>query len=238
MQTAPTVKIAPALHQGRSFIARLADLAGLMSTRLTCARSRQADSGAFDVTLGKDPGSRDRAADLLDRYSNLSGQTHALSDDPWRFLWAKDRCAFLPFHELAFTLIAWRDPVGPAEASTGLIERFRALAAKRGKHAVLLGVSGSTMDGLRDGMFRSVWIGTEPFYDLGAWHTHGKAGMKVRLACNHAQRLGAAAREAHPLQDARAREAITYARESLFEREAVAAGSLAKVCDAGGMYCQ
>ena len=215
----PPVQIAfptrrqPRARQGRPLLERLADLASLALTRFAGVRLRRAASG-FDVTSAKDPGSSEAALALLDRFSGLAGQMHALSDDPWRFLWAKDRCAFLPFQELASTLIAWRDPVGPAEAAAGLIEHFRAFAANRGKHAVLLGVSRSAVEGLRGRRFRSVWVGTEPFYDLATWHTRGKAGMKVRLACNHARRLGAAAREAHPLHDAHDREAIARVEEA------------------------
>jgi lysylphosphatidylglycerol synthetase-like protein (DUF2156 family) len=161
----------------------------------------------FDLTSGSGDGQFPTAA-LLDRFSALSGQVHVLSDDPWRFLWAPGRCAFLPFHERPSALIAWRDPVGPAETSTHLVELFRAYAARRGKHAVLLGVSRSVVQALPRNEFQSVWLGSEPFYDLATWHTHGKAGMEVRQACNHARRLGAAAREAHPLDDVRDRVAL------------------------------
>jgi phosphatidylglycerol lysyltransferase len=191
----------------------LADMAGLGATRVWNGQ-RHAAPGAFDVTSSKDPGAGEAALDLLDRFSWLAGQTHALSDDPWRFLWAKDRCAFLPFHERRSTLIAWRDPVGPAEEAPRLIEHFRAYAARRGKHAVLLGVSRPAVEGLHDHGFQSVWIGTEPFYDLATWHTRGKAGMKIRLACNHVRRLGATAREVYPLQNARDRDAIARVEEA------------------------
>jgi lysylphosphatidylglycerol synthetase-like protein (DUF2156 family) len=198
----------PAGHRGRPFLERLADLASLAVARLGWVRRRGADSASFDVTSARDPGPREAASALLDQFSWLAGQTHALSDDPWQFLWARDRRAFLPFQELVFTLIAWRGPVGHAEAGADLIERFRSYAARRGKHAVVLGVSRSDVEGLSARRFQSMWIGTEPFYDLATWHTRGKAGMKVRLACNHVRRLGAVAREAHPLRDARDRDAI------------------------------
>jgi phosphatidylglycerol lysyltransferase len=38
--------------------------------------------------------------------------------------------------------------------------------------------------------------------------------MKVRLACNHVRRLGAAAREAYPLQDARDRQTIAQVEDA------------------------
>jgi len=214
VQTPFRIQREPRSCQRRPWLERLADLAGLALTRFAGVRPRRAASGSFDVTSAKAPGSSETALALLDQFSTLAGQMHVLSDDPWQFLWAKDRCAFLPFHELASTLIAWRDPVGPAEEAASLVERFRAFAAKRGKHAVLLGMSRSMLEGLRDHRFQPVWLGTEPFYDLATWHTRGKAGMKVRLACNHVRRLSAAAREAHPLQDARDREAIARVEDA------------------------
>jgi lysylphosphatidylglycerol synthetase-like protein (DUF2156 family) len=81
---------------------------------------------------------------------------HALSDDPWRLLWAEDRTAFLPFHDLTSSLIAWRDPVGPAERADSLMVHFQAYAASRGKHAVLLGVSQSAAEAIGDCGFQSV----------------------------------------------------------------------------------
>ena len=212
-QAAFPIRREPRFRQGRSYFKRLADLAGLVATRVWKGR-RHAAGGAFDVTSSKDPGAGEAALDLLDRFSGLAGQTHALLDDPWQFLWAKDRGAFLPFHERRSTLIAWRDPVGPAEESAGLIERFRAYAAGRGKHAVLLNVSRTAVEGLHNHGFRSVWIGTEPFYDLATWHTRGKAGLKIRLACNHVQRLGATAREVYPLECAGDRDAIGRVEEA------------------------
>ena len=203
-----TFRLPTRLRQRRPLLDKLGDLTGLVLTRFAGVRPRRPAPGPFNVTLTKDPGCREASSELLDRFSTLSGQTHALSDDPWRYFWARDRLAFLPFHELTSTLIAWRDPVGPAEAVAGLIEHFRAYAATRGKHAVVLGVSRSAVEALPPASFDSVWIGTEPFFDLATWNTRGKAGMKVRLACNHVRRLGATVREADPLGDARDRQAI------------------------------
>ncbi len=149
----------------------------------------------------------------MEEFSTLSGQTHALSEDPWKYLWAASRRAMLPFHELNSSLIAWRDPIGPEDTVLGLVEDFRSLASRLGKHAVLLAVSDATASRVGDCGFKSVWIGAEPFYALSSWNTRGKAGIKVRLACNHVKRLGAAAREADPLHDGRDREAVARVEE-------------------------
>jgi phosphatidylglycerol lysyltransferase len=213
-QIACPVPRQPLSVQGRAWLARLADLAGLVLTRFAGFRPRCAALGPFDVAAAKADGSTEAALALLERFSTLSGQMHALSDDPWQFLWAKGRCAFLPFHEMPSSLIAWRDPVGPAEAAPGLIEHFQAYAARRGKHAMLVGVSRSAVEAVAGRGFQPVWVGAEPFYDLASWNTRGKAGIKVRLACNHARRLGAAAREAHPLHDPGDRAAIAQVEEA------------------------
>jgi len=175
----------------------------------TLRRDRAND---FDITASRD--SRPAAANLLDRFSTLSGQVHALSDDPWQLLWGPGRRAFLPLQERSSTLIAWRDPVGPPEEAVKVVRGFKAYAAARGKHAVLLGMGRSVVESLPGNRFRSVWLGSEPFYDLQTWHTRGKAGEEVRQACNHARKHGGNAREVHPLQDAGIRKSIEDVTEA------------------------
>jgi phosphatidylglycerol lysyltransferase len=170
-------------------------------------------ANGFDVTSSRD--GRAAAADLLDRFSTLSGQVHALSpQDPWRLLWGPDRRAFLPFQERPSTLIAWRDPVGPAEDATGVIRSFQTYAASRGKAAALLGIGRAVVESLPQDSFKSVWLGTEPFYDLRTWHTRGRAGEEIRQACNHARKHGGIAREVHPLRDADTRQGIEDVTEA------------------------
>ena len=161
----------------------LAELGRLSLRRFSHLLLRAGATG-FDITSSRD--GRSAAAELLDRFSTLSGQVHALSDDPWQLLWGPDRRAFLPFQERSSTLIAWRDPVGPPEDAMEVIRCFQAYAAARGKHAVLLGMGRAIVEMLPKDSFQSVWLGTEPFYDLRTWHTRGKAGKEIRQACNHA----------------------------------------------------
>ncbi len=166
----------------------------------------------FDITSSRD--ARSAAAELLDRFSTLSGQVHALSDDPWQFLWGADRRAFLPFQERPSTLIAWRDPVGPSEVATEVVRRFQAYAAGRGKLAVLLGMGREIVEMLPKDSFQSVWLGSETFYDLRTWHTRGKRFNEVRQACNHALKHGGIPREVHPLRDADIRKGIEDVTEA------------------------
>jgi phosphatidylglycerol lysyltransferase len=182
----------------------LAELVALTIARLRFgARSLHDDVEA----LSSGP-ARASAEALLTDCSELAGQRHALSRDPWRALFTPERRAFVPFFERAFTLVAWRDPVGP------LIERARALslyqrhAAELGKHALVVGASGRLAAAAEAMGFGHVWIGTEPFFELATWDTRGKRGEKVRLACNHARHVGAEACELFPRERARDREAI------------------------------
>jgi phosphatidylglycerol lysyltransferase len=127
---------------------------------------------------------------------------HALSDDPWQLLWGPERRSYLPLQERSSTMIAWRDPVGPPEDAIEVIHKFKAYAAARGKHAVLLGVGRGLVESLPTNSFRSVWLGSEPFYDLRTWNTQGGAGREIRQAANHARKHGGSAREVFPLRDA------------------------------------
>ena len=186
---------------------------GRLSLRRFSRMLLRTGATGFDITLSRD--GRSAAAELLDRFSTLSGQVHALSDDPWRLMWGPDRRAFLPFQERSSTLIAWRDPVGPPEDAIEVIRCFQAYAAARGKHAVLLGMGRAIVEMLPKDRFQSVWLGTEPFYDPRTWHTRGKARTEIRQACNHARKHGGIAREVHPLRDADIRKGIEDVTEAL-----------------------
>jgi phosphatidylglycerol lysyltransferase len=199
------------LNCRRPLTRSLAELGRLSLRRLAHMLGRNGVTG-FDITSSRD--GRSAVADLLDRFSTLSGQVHALSDDPWQLLWGKDRRAFLPFQERSSTLIAWRDPVGPPEDAIDVIRCFQAYAAARGKAAVLLGIGRAVVEMLPKDGFKSVWLGTEPFYDLRTWHTRGRAGEEIRQACNHARRHGGIAKEVHPLRDADIRKGIEDVTEA------------------------
>ncbi|NLX12428.1 MAG: DUF2156 domain-containing protein [Phycisphaerales bacterium] len=185
---------------------------GRLSLRRLSRMLRRAHSTGFDITSSRD--GRSTAAELLDRYSTLSGQVHALSDDPWRLLWGGDRRVFLPILERSSTLFAWRDPVGPPEDAPEIIRCFQDYAAARGKHAVLLGMGRSIVEMLPQDSFKSVWLGTELFYDLRTWYTRGKRFMEVRQACNHARKHGGIAREVYPLRDADIRKGVEDVTEA------------------------
>lgn len=195
----------------RPLTRRLIDVGRLSLRRLSRAQPRDGVA-QFDITSSGD--GRTAAANLLDRFSTLSGQVHAISGDDWRLLWSAERRAFLPFQERPSTLIAWRDPVGPPDVAPELIHRLRAYARDAGKTVVLLCMGRPVVETLPRDSFQSVWLGTELFYDLRTWHTRGKAGEEIRQACNHAGRHGGNAMEVFPFQDGvicNAIEALTEA---------------------------
>jgi phosphatidylglycerol lysyltransferase len=195
----------------RPLTRRLADL-GRLSLRRCSRLLLRPGATRFDITSSCD--GRSAAAELLDRFSALSGQVHALSEDPWRLLWGPHRRAFLPLQERSSTLIAWRDPVGPPEDAIEVVRCFQAYAAARGKHAVMLGMGRALVEMLPKDGFQSVWLGTEAFYDPSTSHTRGQAGKEIRQACNHARKHGGIAREVHPLRDADIRKGIEDVTES------------------------
>jgi len=201
----------PRLSCRRPLSRSLSEL-GRLSLRRFSRILRRAGSTEFDITSSSD--GRSAAAELLDRFSKLSGQVHAISDDPWRLLWGPHRRTFLPFQERSSTLIAWRDPVGPPEDAIEVIRCFQAYAIARGKNAVLLGMGREIVEMLPKDSFQSVWLGSEPFYDLRTWHTRGNAFKEVRQACNHARKHGGIAREVHPLRDADIRKSIEDVTEA------------------------
>lgn len=202
----------PRLNRRRPLANSLAESGWLVFRRLSRLLLRSGPTG-FDVTPSRETGAT--VAELLDRFSTFSGQVHALSeDDPWQLVWGPGRRAFLPFMERSSTLIAWRDPVGPPDEAVELVRGFRAYAAALGKNAVLLGASRTIADRLPRASFRSVWLGTELFYDLAAWHTRGLAGKEIRQACNHARKHGGSAREAFPLRDPAVRKGIEDVTEA------------------------
>jgi lysylphosphatidylglycerol synthetase-like protein (DUF2156 family) len=201
----------PRLSYRHPLTRRLADLGRLSLCRFSRMLLR-ADATGFDITSSCD--GRSAAVELLNRFSTLSGQVHALADDPWQLLWGSDRRVCLPFQERSSTLIAWRDPVGLPEDGIEVVRRFQAYAAARGKHAVLLGMGRTIVEMLPKDSFQSVWLGTELFYDLRTWHTRGKRFHEVRQACNHARKLGGIAREVHPLRHADVRKGIEDVTEA------------------------
>jgi phosphatidylglycerol lysyltransferase len=180
----------------------LASILNLTKSRLWGAVG---DHG-FDVESAHQPPCRHAASRLLHEHSELAGQVHMLSRDAWRVFWGPGRRAFLPFHEGSFSLITWRDPVGEQEARAEVVGLFRDYAARLGKHALMLGLSEQATASARAEGYRSFWLGAEQIFDFPTFTTKGKKGEKIRLATNHARRVGLRSREIFPQRDSKDRD--------------------------------
>ena len=179
---------------------------------LTAARVRARTPYGFAVADADDPACRTRLLQVLGDHSHLAGQFHVLSADNWRVLWTPDGTTFLPFHDRLFTLIAWRDPVGPEAGRLEAMRLFRAYASAVGKHAIVLAASSALR--ATSPFFGAIWIGAEQRLDLATFTTRGRPGAKLRLAINHAHRMGASARELDPRRDATDRRALRLVEDA------------------------
>jgi lysylphosphatidylglycerol synthetase-like protein (DUF2156 family) len=182
---------------------------GSLAAIVSLTRSRllgRPGGHGFDVESSHQEACRGAALRLLHEHSDLAGQVHMLSRDAWKVFWGPGRRAFLPFHEGTFSLITWRDPVGePAERAT-VVSLFRQYAKRLGKHVLLLGISQGVARCASLEGFRSYWLGAEQIFDFPGFNTKGKRGEKIRLATNHARRVGLRAREIFPHKNRRDRD--------------------------------
>jgi dienelactone hydrolase len=186
----------------------LVDLCGLTLARLRHHPFKPHDSGSFDVADATSPAARARLCELLGQHGSLAGQTHALTRDPWRILFTKGRTSAIPFLSAPFTLVVWRDPIGPRSDAFVALETLRAYAARVGKHVVALAVGGEARKLAERAGYSSIWLGGEQFFELAHLSTRGRRGEKLRLAVNHARRSGLATREVRPDRDPAARAAV------------------------------
>jgi len=125
----------PRLRCRRPLTRRLGEFGRLSLRRFSHMLLRDGAAG-FDVTSCHDV--RSAAAELLDRFSTLSGQVHALSDDPWWLMWGPDRRDLPAIPGADFNADPGAYPVRAAGKRDRSRPLLQAYAAARGKHAVLL----------------------------------------------------------------------------------------------------
>ncbi len=126
------------------------------------------------------------------------GAERAASTPAWSFLSSPDRRAVVPFQEGAFSLLGWRDPVGPRDARDAAVSHFRRYAQGRGKQVVIVGASAELTRAAEQVGFASARVGTEHFVDLARGPLDGASGEAHRRVIDTSRRAGAAARELHP----------------------------------------
>jgi phosphatidylglycerol lysyltransferase len=170
--------------------------------RVAVARS------VFDITDATTPAIRQQLTALLDEHAHLAGQALVLGKDPWQVLWSPDRTAFIPFLEGRFSLLSWRDPVGPKAEHAALNRHFIEYARMCHKQAVMLCVTDDALPTQADNDHEVIWVGSEMFYDLARYSMRGKANFNLRHAINNARNHGTTVREIFPLQIEEDRHAL------------------------------
>jgi lysylphosphatidylglycerol synthetase-like protein (DUF2156 family) len=157
---------------------------------------------------------RKHMKEVLRTQAHHAGQYLALSNDGWYVLWSPSRQSFIAFRECLFTLISWRDPVGPASERAGMLHLFHRYAQARGKQAIFLWVSDASRETLEPKQYQSLWIGTEPYFQLDTYSTRGKSGEYLRHALNSAKKLGATVREMYPHASVEDRRSLLRVEET------------------------
>ncbi len=180
----------------------------LTYSRVVHAHRVPATHRVFDVSDISDARTRHRVGALLAEYATQAGQALAHSEQTMRIFWSEDRTCFLPFFDRPFTVISWRDPVGPVHEHARLIQRFYQYAHSRHKQAALVCVSQDTVQVMAQRNSMQVWVGNEFFYNLKRYTTQGKSSKDLRYALNFARRLGATAREIFPATEESDRQAL------------------------------
>ena len=153
----------------------------------------------FAVTDVRSEAVRQRMSEILTQHAHHAGQYLALSNDGWRILWSDARDCFIAFQERPFSVTSWRDPIGPPRERIKMLHRFHQYAQARGKQAIHMWISEESVQALEYKQYKSLWIGTEPYFDLALYSSRGKAGESLRHALNFTKKIDATAREIDPI---------------------------------------
>ncbi|HHW4679184.1 MAG TPA: bifunctional lysylphosphatidylglycerol flippase/synthetase MprF [Xylella sp.] len=98
--------------------------------------------------------------------------------------------SFIMMQRYGGSLIAMSDPVGPSEAATQLIWRFREVADRLGLRPVFYQVAGNYWQNYMDLGMTMVKLGEEAIVDLEKFNLQGPANAEMRHAFNKGKRLG------------------------------------------------
>ncbi len=150
----------------------------------------------------------DEVARVLGEVGHEAGQYHALSPDPWKVLWNDDRSAFTLFLEEGRCIFVWRSPVAAPGLELDMLSRTLDYARRRRKTVIGVLVNDAYCQaGKRLGM-KPVWAAHETYHSLPDWTIQGGRREKLRLARNHARKLGYEWREADPVNNSVDRAAL------------------------------
>jgi phosphatidylglycerol lysyltransferase len=105
-------------------------------------------------------------------------------------LFSDDRQAFIMFSRRGLSWIALFDPIGPQDASAGLIWQFVEMAQRAGGRAVFYQVQPQNLSLYADAGLRAYKIGESAQIDLQTFDLEGAKRASLRHAINRAQRDG------------------------------------------------
>ncbi|HHW4679911.1 MAG TPA: bifunctional lysylphosphatidylglycerol flippase/synthetase MprF [Xylella taiwanensis] len=100
------------------------------------------------------------------------------------------KCSFVMMQRYGGSLIAMGDPIGPPEAATQLIWRFREVADRLGLRPVFYQVTDNYWHNYLDLGMTMIKLGEEAIVDLEKFSLEGPANAEMRQAFNKGKRLG------------------------------------------------
>ncbi|MDE3223206.1 MAG: DUF2156 domain-containing protein [Acidobacteriota bacterium] len=141
---------------------------------------------------------RDVVTAILLAHGSEAGQFSVVGPDPWWVLVSPSGEGFVNFVEGARAVVSWRSPVCAASELAVLVEGLLDYGASVRKEVFFIEVSEATSVAGARRAITPLWTGAESYLDLSQWSMSGGRREKIRLARNHAARLGVTWREARP----------------------------------------
>jgi lysyl-tRNA synthetase class 2 len=106
------------------------------------------------------------------------------------YLFSADERAFLAYRVEGRTLLVAGDPVGPADAITGLVSDALAFAEVRGLEVAVVGASAGLLPVWRAAGLQSLYLGDEAMLETVGFSLEGRAIRKVRQSVSRLEKGG------------------------------------------------
>jgi phosphatidylglycerol lysyltransferase len=134
-------------------------------------------------------GERERAAEIVRRYGQLSTAYFARGEDK-RYVWSDSGQTLLPYRVVGGVALALSDPIGPVEEHPQTLAKFIAYCQRRDWAFGIYQASPIAYRLGRGQGLRGFKIGEDALVDLRCFTLAGKAGAAVRHSVARAQRGG------------------------------------------------